>query len=169
MNDKLSNLLKQADIVFRENFASEAWFGRCIFLSWYCDLGTCTFCFRSTTKHKIKHSSMARRSMASILTDAVLGKYLGWKIEFLTGGYKIFSFEEIVEIAKYVSEIYEEKIWVNLGVLTNEELEQLSPYVEGVCASIETVNLELHKKVCPDKDIAPYVDFLKELRILKKA
>jgi biotin synthase-like enzyme len=137
------------------------YFGRCIFLSWYCERATCKFCFRSTTKHKIKHAQNAKRSLASTLTDAVIGKNLGWKIEFLTGGYGIFDFKEIVNIAKLVSEIYKEKIWVNLGVLTKKEMLKLKPYVEGICASIETIEPRLHDKVCPDKKIQPYSEMLK--------
>ena len=137
------------------------YFGRCIFLSWYCERATCKFCFRSTTKHKIKHAQNAKRSLPSILTDAIIGKKLGWKIEFLTGGYGIFDFEEIINIAKLVSEIYKEKIWINLGALKKEEMQQLKPYVEGICASIETIEPKLHNKVCPDKKIKPYSDMLK--------
>ena len=138
-----------------------AYFGRCIFLSWYCDRGTCDFCFRSTTKHKIKHAENAKRSLASILTDAVIGKNLGWEIEFLTGGYGIFDFDEIVNIARLVSNIYGRKIWVNLGALSKDEMIKLQPYVEGICASIETIEPVLHDKICPDKPIQPYSDMLK--------
>lgn len=142
------------------------YFGRCIFLSWYCDLGTCKFCFRSTIKHKIKHSSSAKRSVESILTDAIIGKNMGWGIEFLTGGYGIFSFDEIVDIAENVSKIYEKKIWVNLGVLNEGELRKLKPFVEGVCASIETIEKTRHDELCPDKPIEPYEEMLKVARAL---
>jgi len=139
----------------------KTWFGRCIFLSWYCEKGTCNFCYRSTIKHRIKHAKTAKRSIASILADAIIGKNLGWRIEFLTGGYGIFEFDEIIKIAKYVSEIYGYKIWVNLGVLKQEEMEKLRPYVEGICASIETIDPKLHNSICPDKPIEPYSDMLK--------
>lgn len=154
-------MFEEAQKVYRENFRMECWFGRCIFLSWYCDLGTCDFCFRSTVKHKIKHAKSAKRSVASILTDAIIGKNLRWRIEFLTGGYRIFSFEEMLDIIKLVSEVYGHKIWINLGVLDESQLSLIKPYVEGVCASIETVEPELHKKICPDKPITPYSEMLK--------
>ncbi len=153
--------LEKANKIFLENFPAETFFGRCIFLSWYCQKGTCKFCYRSTIHHKVKHADSAKRTMPSILSDAIIGKNLGWEIEFLTGGYGIFEFDEIVKIAKYVSEIYNKKIWVNLGALTKEELTRLKPYVEGVCASIETINPELHKEICPDKQIEPYSAMLK--------
>ncbi len=159
--DEFNALVEEANKVFLENFDDSTWFGRCIFLSWYCDVGTCDFCFRSTVKHKIKHAQSARRSVASIITDAIIGKNLGWRIEFLTGGYRIFSFPEILDIAKKVSQVYGEKIWTNLGALSRDELEMLSPYVSGVCASIEAINPELHDKICPDKPIGPYSEMLK--------
>jgi len=155
------NYLEKSKRSFQENFRPIAWFGRCIFLSWYCQVATCKFCFRSTTKHRINNAKSARRSVASILTDAILGKNLNWRIEFITGGYGIFEFKKIVEITKLVSKIYNQKIWVNLGKLTKKELKQLKPYVEGICASIETVEPKLHNKICPDKPIEPYENMLK--------
>jgi len=158
---EIKELLDEANKVYLANFKSNSWFGRCIFLSWYCELGTCKFCFRSTIKHKIKHIDRAKRKLASVLTDALLGVYFGWRIEFLTGGYGIFPFEELLKRARLVSKIFGEKIWINLGTLKEEELLQLKPYVEGVCASVETIEENLHNDVCPDKPIQPYADFLK--------
>lgn len=163
-DDDFEVLIKEANRVFMENFHPETWFGRCIFISWYCDIGTCNFCFRSTIKHKIRHASSAKRSLPSILTDAILGKNLGWRIEFLTGGYRIFSFEEQLDICKKVSEVYGHRIWINLGTLGRDELQQMIPYVEGVCASIETIDPLLHRKVCPDKPIEPYSEMLKDAK-----
>lgn len=156
----MNQLIKQAEQVYKENFPNTCWFGRCIFLSWYCELGTCKFCFRSTIKHKIRYAKKAKRTIESILSDAVIGKVMGWRLEFLTGGYKIFSFEEMLEIIKKVSRIYGKKIWINLGVLEEEQLEKLKPYVEGICASIETVEEGLHNQICPDKPIEPYAKML---------
>jgi biotin synthase-like enzyme len=161
MNTEFNDLINKANKIYHENFDDTTYFGRCIFLSWYCEKASCKFCFRSTTKHKITFAKNAKRSVASILTDAYLGKKLGFKIEFLTGGYGIFEFDEIVDIAKKVSEIYNEKIWVNLGVLSKEEMLKLKPYVEGICASIETIEENLHNEICPEKPIKPYEDMLK--------
>ena len=142
--ESFNGLLEQAQKAYTQNFPPTTWFGRCIFLSWYCDVGTCDFCFRSTVKHKIRHASSAKRSIQSILTDAIIGKNLGWRIEFLTGGYRIFSFPEMLDIARMVSEVYGHKIWINLGTMDEEKLQKMKPYVEGVCASIECMNPELH-------------------------
>jgi biotin synthase-like enzyme len=155
-----TELTALAGNTYLQNFPATAWFGRCIFLSWYCDVGSCDFCFRSTTKHKIRHAKTAKRDTESIVADAIIGKNLGWRLEFLTGGYRIFPFEEIAETARLVSAIYGEKIWVNLGALNEEQLIALKPYVAGVCASIETVNPELHNRICPDKPIQPYSEML---------
>ncbi len=160
MVEDFNELIKEAGEVYSENFDNIAWFGRCIFMSWYCDLGTCKFCFRSTTKHKIKHAKSAKRSVSSLLTDALIGRNLGWRIEFLTGGYRIFSFDEMLDIIKKVSHIFQQKIWLNLGVMEKKQLEAIKPYVEGVCASIETAEPKLHDLICPDKPIKPYSDFL---------
>ncbi|NQU79816.1 radical SAM protein [Candidatus Woesearchaeota archaeon] len=157
-------LIGKAIEVYNANFSSRTWFGRCIFLSWYCDIGTCEFCFRSTVKHKIRHASSAKRSKESILCDAIIGKNLGWRIEFLTGGYRIFSFEDQIEICRLVSEIYGHKIWINLGTVGKDELQKLQPYVEGVCASIECVDPDLHNRICPDKPIEPYSKMLKQAK-----
>ena len=153
--------LEQANKIFLENWGKEVYYGRCIFLSWYCERGTCKFCFRSTIHHKVKHAKTAKRSMASILVEAVLAKNLGWNIEFLTGGYGIYPFEELLEIIQNVNKIIGRKVWVNLGAFTKEQLEQFKPYVEGICASIETVEENLHNELCPDKPIQPYSEMLK--------
>lgn len=154
--------IDQANKIYLQNFGKKVKYGRCIFLSWYCDLATCKFCFRSTIKHKIKHAEHAKRTKESVLVEALLCRNLGWDVEFLTGGYGIYDFDDIVEIARLVTIVYGKKIWVNLGALKAEELKKLSPYIEGVVSSIETVEPELHKKVCPDKQIEPYLEMYKE-------
>jgi len=42
---EIQPLIDKADKIYWKNFNGDTWFGRCIFLSWYCDRGTCTFCF----------------------------------------------------------------------------------------------------------------------------
>ena len=165
----MEQLLQKATEVYNKNFKPVAWYGRCIFLSWYCDIGTCKFCFRSTIKNKIKSVKSARRTIQSILVEALLAKNLGWRIEFLTGGYKIFPTDELVKIAEMVSKVYGEKIWLNLGALTKEEIEKFRPFIEGIAASIETINPELHDKICPNKQIKPYEEMFDYADGLKKS
>jgi biotin synthase-like enzyme len=162
--ESFESLMGKAQKTFLDNFEPKTWFGRCIFLSWYCDVGTCNFCFRSTIKHKIRHAKNAKRTVASILADALIGRELGWRIEFLTGGYKIFPFDEQLNICKSVAEVYGHKIWINLGSIDKEMLRQMKDYVDGVCASIECVDPELHDKICPDKPVEPYSQMLKEAK-----
>lgn len=166
---QLKQLFQQASEIYSQNFKPVAWFGRCIFLSWYCDVGTCRFCYRSTIKSRIKHAKQARRSISSIAVEALLAKHLNWRIEFLTGGYKTFPLKEIVNIAKLVSQIYGKKIWLNMGALKQEELEQFKQYIEGVVASIETIDQNLHDKICPNKPIKPYIEMLNNANGLKKS
>lgn len=163
------NLLKKAQEVYKENFNNETWYGRCIFLSWYCDLGTCKFCFRSTQKHRIKFAANAKRTLSSVIVEAILCKELGWRIEFLTGGYKIYPIDELVEMTRIVSKVYGKKIWLNLGVINKEDLEKFKPYVTGIVSSIETINEKLHKEICPDKDIEPYEEMFSYANELKKS
>ena len=147
----------------------KAWFGRCIFLSWYCDIATCKFCYRSTQKSRIKHAKNAKRSIPSLLSEIILAKNLNWRIEFLTGGYKIYSMKELVKITKLLSEAYGKKLWLNLGALKPNEIERFKPYIEGITASIETTEPSLHNKICPDKPIQPYKDMLNSIKDLKKS
>jgi len=166
VDEKLKELLDKATTTYNENFNGDCWLGRCIFLSWYCALGDCDFCFRSTQKHKIQHPASARRTKESIYTEAFIAKVLNWKLEFLTGGYGIFDFEQIVEIIRTVSEIFGQKIWVNLGTLGKPQFEKLLPYIEGYVASVETLEPTLHKKVAPSKPMGPYDHSLKTAKEL---
>ena len=163
---EIQPLIDKADKIYWKNFNGDTWFGRCIFLSWYCDRGTCTFCFRSTIKHKIKHPKMARRRFESVIKEAKLIKKQNWRLEFLTGGYGILDDKELVSIIKEVSETLGEKIWINLGEVGSNLINEIKPYVGGIVSSIETINPILHKKVCPDKPIEPYIEMMKKSRKL---
>jgi biotin synthase-like enzyme len=165
---ELQVLLKQASAIHKEHFGSDAWFGKCIFLSWYCSIGDCTFCYRSTLSNDVDPLK-ARRSLPSIIVEAVFTKELNWELEFLTGGYGIFPFDQLVEVCKIVSEIIEDKVWLNMGTMAPSQLEKLKPYVKGIVASIETINPKVHEETCPSKPIAPYSKMLKNLKGFKKS
>jgi len=107
--------------------------------------------------------------MGSLLLEALFCKLFNWRVEFLTGGYGIMPFEELLEIIKNVQKVYGQKIWLNLGVLEKEELEQCKYYVKGICASMETLNPKLHNQVCPSKPIQPYDEMFSELQGFKKS
>lgn len=162
-------LLLQAEKIYSQNFTNETWYGRCIFISWYCSLADCTFCFRSTNRHKDMHPATSKRSMGSILLEALFAKIFNWRIEFLTGGYGIMPFPELLEIIKNTSLVYGEKIWLNLGILSKEHLEQCRPYVKGIYASLETLTPKIHDSVCPSKPIEPYDKMFQELKDFRKS
>jgi biotin synthase-like enzyme len=131
-------------------------FERALFLSWYCSKADCAFCYMSTQKDRInelKNPKLARRSFASIFAEAIISKACGWEIEFLSGGYDSFSKEELLFIIKGVYEITGKKQWLNVGVLNERELKLFKPYIGGFIGTLECVNLELRKKICPSKPL----------------
>ena len=158
-------------IKINKNMKKTTWFERAIFLSWYCARGDCKFCYMSTQKKLIKNPKRARRSYESILAEVFLCKKLGWKIEFLSGGYESFSRQELLFLIKNVYNIYKEKLWLNIGVLNKEELELFKPYIVGVCGAVECINPKIHDYICPSKPINEVENMFKicdELK-LKKA
>lgn len=166
IDKELKELISESKKVYFENFDKHTKFGRCLFLSWYCSLGNCDFCYRTVEKKRIDQPSLAKRRKESIYTEALIAKKLNWDLEFLTGGYGIFPFDELVEISKVVSQIFQKKIWLNMGVMSRQQLEILKPYIEGFVASVETLEPKLHKRVAPGKPIAPFEHMLKTAKEL---
>ena len=109
----------------------------------------------STQKSRISEPDKAKRSTASILAEAYICKKLGWKVGNLAAGYGSYTPQSILELCKNVCEIAQGKIWLNIGVLSEKTIETLSPYLEGIYGAVETTNEELHKKVAPNKPVAP--------------
>ena len=145
-------------------------FERALFLSWYCSKADCKFCFMSTQKNKIKIKDprLARRKNESIYAEALICKLLGWKIEFLSGGYESFSVDELVNLAKNIKKITGEKQWLNIGTLSFAELKRFKPHIEGFSGPVECISPKIQKKVCPSKpirDIERDLDYCKKLRL----
>src|SRR3989338_2321693 len=130
-------------------------FERAIFISWYCSLGDCTYCYMSTQKNLISDPGKAKRSMASVLAEAYICKKLGWKVGNLAAGYGSYTHESILEMVKNVYDITKEKLWLNIGVLPEKTIAALAPYLEGIYGAVETTNEKIHKVVAPNKPIAP--------------
>ncbi len=166
ISSETEELLRKATETYDQNFDGQAWYGRCIFISWYCSLDDCAFCFRSAKKFQKLHPKGTRRTMESILLEALFCRIFNWRIEFLTGGYGMLPFAELLEIVRNVYKVYGKKLWLNIGVISKQNLEQLHPYVKGIVASIETANPELHRKICPSKPIQPYEQMIAELDTL---
>ena len=148
-------LIQKADKVFHENFDNTTCFERAIFFSWYCSIKDCAFCFMST--HENQNKQEARRSQESILAEAIICKNLGWPLGFFSGGIGVYTFHELHELIKNLYSVYGEKFWLNIGPIPKQALEMYKPYIKGVIGSIETVDKELHKKVCPSKPVEPYL------------
>jgi biotin synthase-like enzyme len=107
----------------------------------------------STQKNKIKNPKLARRTNESILAEVILCKLLNWKIEFLSGGYESYDFDELINLIKDIKKIYGKKLWLNIGTLNKQELIKLKPYIEGVSGAVECINKKLRKKLCPSKPL----------------
>jgi biotin synthase-like enzyme len=149
-------IIEKAEQVYKENFPAETCFERAIFFSWYCGIKDCAFCYMSTQNTTKK----ARRSVESLLAEAILCKKLGWDIGFVSGGHDAYTTVEFEKVLKLLSEAAGERLWINVGALGQAELERFRPWVKGVVASIETVNPEVHDKVCPSKPVEPFENML---------
>lgn len=149
----MRDIIEKANKVYIENFSDETHFERALFFSWYCKKGDCKFCYMSTQKDKIKDPKKAKRTKESILAEAIISKNLGWEIEFISGGYESFDFDELVELIKNIFLIIGKKQWINLGVVSEEELIKLKPYLMGFCGAVECVNKKVHDDICPSKPI----------------
>ena len=131
---------------------------RAIFLSWWCDKGDCAFCYMSTQKEKIKDPKKARRNIYNIYAEAEMCKRLDWNIEFLSGGYKSFTTQEIKEIATKIKTITGDSIWLNTGI--TDELDEYGDEIKGITGAVEVVNPKLHEKICPSKKMSDISNML---------
>lgn len=150
MNDQL---IQNSNKVFLDNFPNETHFERAIFFSWSCSINDCKFCYMST-KPRVKEHNI-RRSLPSILAEAILTKNFGWEVGFLSGGVGAFFHEELLEMLKYITEIINDKVWINIGVVSETQLKSFLPYIKGVIGTVECVNKEVHDFVCPSKPSKP--------------
>ncbi len=165
MEAEIKELIEQANQVYKENFSNKCNFSRAVFLSWYCSLGDCTFCYMSTQKDKIKEPGKAKRKKGSVIAELLITKKAGFEIEFLSAGYGVFNNSELLEVIKLYSNTINEKLWLNIGYLNENEIKLFFPYIKGISLSIETINSALRKKVCPSKPLEP---MLKTLELAKK-
>ncbi len=156
------NLIEKANKVFLDNFKAETWFERAIFLSWYCSKGNCKFCYMSIQKPRIKNPKLARRRIEGIIREAEICKKQGWKVEFLSGGYESYTINELVEITKKVYQTTRQKQWLNIGVLSKEEMKKFKPYIEGVVGAVESINEKIRKEACPSKPLGEIEKMLKK-------
>lgn len=130
---------------------------RAIFLSYFCDLRDCKFCYMSTIKDSPKKGL---RSIESVFAETFLVKMVNWKVEFLSSGYGVYDIKKISNIAKGVASITGEPVWLNTGVLDKKALSLFENEIRGVTASIETFTEELFTKLCPSKSWDKLMNFL---------
>jgi len=136
----------------------KTWFERAIFFSWYCGIRDCAYCYMSTQPEK----NDAVRSKESLLAELIICKKLGWEIGFISGGIGAFSRAKFRDLLESMHKTAKEKLWINVGALKKEDLQDYLPYIKGVVGSIECVNDEIHKKVCPSKPAEPYFEMFEE-------
>jgi biotin synthase-like enzyme len=149
--------IEKANKVFLENFPPETNFERAVFFSWYCGIRDCKYCYMSTQKE----NKLAKRTDASIVAEVIVCKELMWDIGFISGGKDAFKSEDFLNLLKKINIALNDKVWINIGALNEEELILFKPYIKGVIGAIETLNPKLHDELCPSKPIAPFVNMFK--------
>jgi biotin synthase-like enzyme len=108
-----------------------------------------------STLPREKRTKEKVRSFASLLAETIITKKLGWDYGFLSGGIGVFSDDKLLDLLKKTNEIMGEKVWINIGVLSKKQMQLFKPYIKGVVGTIEVLDPELHKKICPSKPITP--------------
>jgi len=168
MDSNIFDLIKNANDVTLKKHGNLITLERAVFLSWWCDKGDCAFCYMSTQKNKIKDPTKARRNINNILAEAEMCRRLDWNIEFLSGGYKSFTTQEIKQIATDIKDITGDGVWLNTGI--TDELNEYGSEIKGITGAIEVANPEIHEKVCPSKkldDISNMLDVAGDLGFKK--
>ena len=168
MDEYILKKIDKANNITLKKHGNEVNLERAIFLSWWCDKGDCAFCYMSTQKDKIKDPKKARRNTNNIYAEAEMCRRLGWNIEFLSGGYKSFTTEEIKKIAVNIKKITGEGVWLNTGI--TDKLEEYGNEIKGITGAVEVANPEIHERVCPSKkldDISHMLDTAGDLGFKK--
>ncbi len=150
-NKEVFDLLSKANNITEKIHGKDITLERAIFLSWWCEKGDCKFCYMSSQKDRITDPSKAKRHVKGIYAEAELTKRMGWNIEFLSGGYGVYTTEEIQEICQTIYDITDNPVWLNIGI-TND-LDYYDDEVVGVTGAVETANPEFHDQVCPSKPL----------------
>ena len=152
--------LKKSNSITLKYHGDKITLERAIFLSWWCDKGDCNFCYLASKRHKIKDSTIARRRLSSILAEVEILNRIGWRVEFLSTGYGSHKINELHEIAQMVSHVTGQGVWLNVGVLTEKQLGLFNNEIEGIVASIETLDPNIRDRICPNKTIEDSIQSL---------
>ena len=154
------DLIEKADRITKK-YHKKITIERAVFLSWYCEKRDCKFCYMST----LNTSKKAKRTLDSVLAEVLICKNLNWNIEFLSGGYGVYSLKEIKEIAEKISEAYQ-KVWLNTGIMSKKEMEVFGDGIKGVTGSLETFDFDLHRIICPSKPFSKVLEMLEDAKDL---
>lgn len=150
-NKEIFDLLIEADRITKKTHGKNVTLERAVFLSWWCEKGDCKFCYMSSQKDRINDPKKAKRHVKGIYAEAELTKRMGWNIEFLSGGYGIYTTDEIREISENIYDITDNPVWLNIGI--TDELDQYGEEIVGVTGAVETANPQFHNNICPSKSI----------------
>lgn len=150
-NKEVFDLLSEANKITEKIHGKDISLERAIFLSWWCEKGDCKFCYMSSQKDRIQEPEKAKRHVKGIYAEAELTKRMGWNIEFLSGGYGVYTTDEVREISETIYDITDNPVWLNIGI--TDELDQYGEEIVGVTGAIETANPQFHNKICPSKSI----------------
>jgi len=166
--EELSPLLEKANLTFKKNFSNQVNFERSVFINWTCAIADCQYCYLSTKpKYNPAEGTTALRSKESILAEIIICKAMGWDIGYITGGLRVESTEQIIELLKKINIINGKKIMMNFGPYSRNVIEKFSPYVTGMGSAIESFDEELHNFICPSKPLKSLLSFLENLQDLK--
>ncbi|WP_455645338.1 radical SAM protein [Methanosphaera sp.] len=157
-NKEIFDLLIEANSITERIHGKDISLERAIFLSWWCEKGDCKFCYMSSQKDRIQDPGKAKRHVKGIYAEAELTKRMNWNIEFLSGGYGIYSTDELIEISQTIYDITDNPVWLNIGI--TDELDQYGEEIIGVTGAIETANPQFHKEICPSKSITDIKNML---------
>lgn len=150
-NNEVLDLVTKANKITKNNHSDVVTLERAIIISWWCEKGDCSFCYMGAEKKRISSPEKAKRRIDGILAEVEICARLGWNIEFLSAGYNSFSTEEIKNISKKIYEITKKGTWLNIGI--TDELKEYDKTIVGITGSVEIVNPELHKLICPSKSL----------------
>ncbi len=154
---QLAELLVQAQEVYAAHFDKTVWFERSIFTNWTCGIADCKYCYLST---KPKLDMSALRSQESILAEALLMNLMGWRVGYITGGLRVESTPQMIQLLQNLAVVLGEKPMMNFGPYTKTEVAQLAPFVSGMGSAIESFDPDLHRFICPSKPLSALLKFL---------
>ena len=165
---ELQVLLDKANSVYQQNFSNEVYFERSVFINWTCAIADCKYCYLSTKpKHNAGEKPTAIRSKESILAEVLICKALGWDIGYITGGLRVESTENLIDLVQKINQVTGRKIMMNFGPYSRPIIEKFKPHILGMGSAIESFDENLHNFICPSKPLKVLIKFLEDLQELQ--